>query len=78
MFEWLKNRWPWGRGQVEIVSADAETLGTDLDYALQTYAELLANDCEDRVVLEAAAERIADLREQYQVAKLNKISEWST
>ena len=55
----------------------AEVIGADLDYALATYTDLLDAGCKFPVAIEAAEERIADLRERYQQAKLEHLEDWS-
>jgi len=48
---------------------DLECIGMSLDSALETYSDLLDNNCRDSVVMDAAWERVNDLRELYRKAK---------
>lgn len=48
---------------------DLECIGMKLDNALETYSDLLDNSCRDAIVMDAAWERVNDLREHYRKAK---------
>jgi hypothetical protein len=70
MFERFRNLF---RPQAEPAMLDADLIGDDLDMALDTYSELLDNNCRDLQILEIARERIMDLQLRYQAAKRDEL-----
>lgn len=77
MFRRIKNFFLRPRARLADENIDLEIIGDDLDNALRTYADLRDSDCRDALTMDAALERIADLRERYQQSKLDHLQDWS-
>ena len=70
MFEHWRKLFP-GNPEPEPEPLDAEVIAGRLDLALNNYSELL--DSRDAPILEIARDRILDLHQQYQAAKLREL-----
>lgn len=74
MFEKIKNLFHQPRlTETDVIEIQFEQAGADLDNALYVYSQLLDNNCRDSLALDAAHERIDDLREQYRKLKEEKV-----
>jgi hypothetical protein len=65
--------WWLDRDEADPAGDDKGDLGERIDLALNTYSELVDNDCHDQEILEIARNRVLQLKCEYEVQEIRKL-----